>query len=71
MAYCESNNPAGWNPTAVYINGVENHAAGLMQLLLPLHAWRFNGDPFDPFVNAAAAFMLWLERGWPAWSCRP
>jgi len=73
VAYCEGNDPTAWNPTPVYINGVENHATGLFQLLLPLHTWRLSGDPFDPYVNVQAAHSLWLERGWWAWAwqCRP
>ena len=69
IAYCEGNNPRAYNPTPVWIGGVEHHATGLMQMLLPLHQHRFDGDPYDPYVNAAAAYSLWQERGWVAWSC--
>lgn len=58
--------PWAVNQTPIYHNGVENHATGLCQLLMPLHAGWFNyegGNPLDPYQNAAATYGLWKTSG--------
>lgn len=55
--------PWAVNPVPIWLNG-ENHATGMCQLLMPLHAGYFNpGDPLNPYDNARAAFGLWLDDG--------
>lgn len=75
VARCESGlNPNAVNPYPVYLNGQENHAEGLFQLLIPLHTWRLHfASPFDPEANTAAAYQLWTEAGWSPWKgpCYP
>lgn len=65
VAYCESNDPGAYNPSG---------ATGLFQIVLPLHAGLFplGADPFDPYINAQAAYNLWAVTGtWKHWSCKP
>lgn len=66
---CESGyNPLAVNPQPVFLNGIEHHASGVAQLLIPLHQWRLNGgSPFDAEANIRAAYGLWLDQGWAPW----
>ena len=57
---CESN----YRPEAYNTSG----ASGLFQLMMPLHADLVGGDPFDPYLNTAAAYQLWLGKGWQPWA---
>ena len=74
VSYCESLwEPTAYNYTPVWLNG-ENHAIGLFQLIVPFHSELFDGDPYDSYVNARAAYELYEARGnWShwAWVCRP
>lgn len=64
VAWCESR----YDAAAQNLSG----AKGLFQLMMPLHAWRVDGDVFDAETNIAAAFGLWSEtRDWRHWrACR-
>lgn len=70
VADCESGfDPLAWNPFPVYLDGIEHHATGVMQVLIPLHLWRFEGaSPYDPAANVRVAYQLWLERGFQPWN---
>lgn len=69
IAWCESShNPNAYNPQPVFLNGVEHHAMGIFQTLMPLHAWRYEGaSPYDPAANIRVAYGMWLESGWNPW----
>ncbi len=64
VAFCESR----YDPLAYNASG----ASGVFQLLMPLHAWRVDGDVFDAETNIAAAYGPWDEtRDWRHWrECR-
>ncbi|MEK0325996.1 MAG: hypothetical protein QQN63_09870 [Nitrosopumilus sp.] len=64
VAWCESL----WIPTRYNSSG----ATGLFQIMLPLW-WKYiDGDPYDPYVNARAAYRIYAERGnWTSWACYP
>lgn len=64
IAWCESR----WEPWRYNPSG----ATGLFQIMLPLHAEYFEGDPYNPYINARAAFILYSQRfNWSAWACYP
>ena len=47
-------------------------ATGLFQVMLPLWAEMFDGDPYDPYVNARAAYRIYsITNNWSAWDCYP
>jgi hypothetical protein len=50
-----------------------NHASGLFQTMMPMHAALFGGSSWqDPYANAVVAHKLWQSRGWQPWvSSRP
>lgn len=52
-------NPRSLNPSS--------GAAGLFQIM-PQWKRVWGGDYFDPWVNAATAYQIWLAQGWGAWS---
>jgi hypothetical protein len=63
VASCETGgdyNQYDYNPSG---------ATGLMQMMLPLHEGLFDGNPYDPYVNARAAYRLWASSGWTPWAC--
>ena len=59
---CES----GGNPNAY--NG-STGVAGLFQIH-PLWQKAWPGDYYDPAINVAVAYQVWLEQGYRAWVCR-
>ena len=60
VAYCESTLRPGANENPPY--------AGLFQIDVELHAWRFEGaNPYDPTVNTSVAYSIYSERAWAAW----
>lgn len=44
-------------------------AAGLFQIM-PFWQSVWPGDYFDPWINAAVAYQIWLQQGYGAWVCR-
>ena len=65
VAECEST----FNPNAYNQSG----ASGVFQLMMPLHAWRLEGEsPFNADANIKAAYGLYIEQGWWPWKqCWP
>ncbi len=61
IAYCESR----WQPWKD--NNYGSGATGLFQMMLPLHWGLFDGNPYDAYANARAAFRLYNGNGWWPW----
>jgi hypothetical protein len=59
---CESlGDPTARNPSS--------GASGLFQIM---PGWKkiWGGDYFDPWINTATAYQIWLVQGFDAWVCR-
>lgn len=54
-------NPNSYNPTS--------GASGLFQIM---PGWKkvWGGDYFDPWINTATAYQIWLVQGFAAWVCK-
>ena len=63
IAYCESGGQP-WKD-----NNFGSGATGLFQMMLPLHWALFDGNPYDAYVNARAAYRLYSSNNswWPHW----
>lgn len=60
---CESGgNPNAWNR--------KTNDRGLFQIHQAIWQKAWPGDHFNPYVNVAVAYQIWLEQGYQAWVCR-
>lgn len=62
IAECES----GHSPWAV---NPSSGASGIWQIM-PFWQRAWPGNYFDPWVNGAVAYQIWLAQGFDAWVCR-
>lgn len=66
--------PTAYNRQVVWVNGQANNAAGCMQLLLPLHGWRYTAIGCSPsdwsnaWCNVRAALHLYQQVGTGPWN---
>lgn len=63
IAECET--VPDWNARSL---NPSSGAAGLWQIM-PQWQKVWPGDYFDPWVNGAVAYQVWLEQGFGAWVC--
>lgn len=60
---CESGgDPNAWNKST--------DVRGLFQVRWPIWSKLWGGNYFDPWVNAATAYQVWLLQGYQAWACK-
>lgn len=60
---CESGgDPNAWNKST--------DVRGLFQVRWPIWSKLWGGDYFDPWINAATAYQVWLTQGFAAWACK-